>query len=97
MNEPAPQPGWTGEDHQEFYQRIKSLGPAECSRALIEQSQKLLALAKGSDHDLLKAAESMMGYWLMQVGHEEDRFQANQLLARIYTELGEPEKAKGFR
>ncbi len=95
MEENKP-PVWTEEYHQEFYNHLKNLSIEDCSRALIDQSKKLISEAKGQDPDLLKAAESIMGYWLMQVNHDEDRFQANQVLCRIYEAMGEPEKAKNF-
>ena len=88
---------WTGDDHHEFYQQLRGLSQPERSRALIEQSKMLLSKAAGEDHDVLKAAESLMGFWLLHVRYEEDRFQANQVLRRIYEALGEKEKAQSFR
>lgn len=88
---------WSENDHNEFYKRIRNYSKEDCSKAILSQAEELIKVSNGSNHDLLKAAESMMIYWTMNSACEEHREEAYALLHDIYQELEEPEKARKFR
>ena len=96
QHNPQQSGSWSEQEHREFYNRLKNLNVEERSKALIGQAQELRMASVGSDKDLLKAAESMMTFWTLNVRHAPDCEQAHALLCDIYNDLDEPEKARKF-
>lgn len=86
---------WNEEQHQLFYQKLKDASRGERSAAILAQARCMVE-KKPVNKDLLKAAESLLGFWLMKVNHSPDTSSARDLLCEVYLKLNEPEKALQF-
>ncbi|MDZ7848613.1 MAG: hypothetical protein U5L96_18780 [Owenweeksia sp.] len=88
---------WSDEEHFNFYESLKELNSQERSQSLLNKATQLLETASDKDQDLLKAAESILTYWLLNNEITEDQDRAHTLLYQVYMRMGESEKARAFR
>lgn len=78
-----------------FYASLSNLEVAERSKVTLDRARDLLQAKTTQDE--LKAAESVLTYWKMNVDYPSDESRANTLFYHLYQRLGEPERANAFR
>ena len=87
---------WDEDKHAALYTKIKSLSKVEASELVLQEVKKMLLQSKDGDHDSIKAAESLMIYWQLNLSNTKDKSFAGTLLYQIYQRLNQPEKARKF-
>lgn len=87
---------WEEEDHRDFYAQLKKLPTEEQAKAVLSQASLLTHKAGDTNHDLLKAAESLVNFWMLRYSDKENRGQADYLLQNIYEKMQEHDKARKF-
>ncbi len=86
---------WIEEEHLKFYNNLAKLDPVQRSSAALDHVANLL---QGNQTlDGLKAIESILTYWKLNLQRPEDEERANTLFYHLYDRMNLPEKAKMFR
>lgn len=78
---------WGDEDHFDFYENLKTLDKESQANLILKQAMKLTQVADGSDKDMLKAAESLVNFWILNYSDFGSKQQADYLLERIHKDL----------
>lgn len=79
--------GWTEEDHSSFYKELRELPQEDQSRFVLLQAAHLTKLSDHSDEFLLKAAESLVNFWIMRYSNQAEKGQVDYLLNNIQEAL----------
>lgn len=78
---------WTEEDHTDFYQQLRSLPEDEQSQFVLLQAAHLSKMAGHQNLDMLKAAESLVNFWIVKYANSAEKGQADYLLQNIKGQL----------
>lgn len=85
---------WEDEDHSDFYRILRDLPMEEQSRLVLMQASRLTKIADHKDEDLLKAAESLINFWIIRYADSvSEKGKADYLLDHIHQTLKEINKA----
>ncbi len=82
---------WNEKDHSDFYQQLRDLPEDEQSQFVLMQAARLSKVADHSDLDMLKAAESLVNFWIIKYSNSAEKGQADYLLENIQSGLRELE------
>ncbi len=82
---------WTEEDHSDFYQQLRNLPEDDQSQFVLLQAARLSKVADHKDLDMLKAAESLVNFWIIKYSNKSEKGQADYLLENIQSGLRELE------
>ena len=86
---------WDQQAQKSFFASLKKLSKTEQGKAVLAKAEQLINHNSGND-DLLKGAESLMNMYTLKYRSEGNKEKAKALLAAIYNNLGEEEKASRF-
>ena len=86
---------WNEEEHSNFYNSLHKLEPADQSDTILNRARDLLKKSKTPDD--LKAVESLLTYWKLNLRFEKDLQRADALLYHLYQRMGDPKRAVKFR
>lgn len=86
---------WDEEAHINFYSSLRKLDPAEQSKAVLDRARDLLKESRTADD--LKAVESVLTYWKLNLRHEDDKQRADALFYHLYQRMDDPDRAGNFR
>ena len=86
---------WDENQHQQFYQSLKNMAPPERSQAALNRARQLLQNSRSADD--LKAVESVLIYWKLNLRNPEDQDQANAIFYHLYQRMDDPERAREFK
>lgn len=78
---------WEEEDLSDFYSQLRNFSKTEQSTLVLLQAAKLSNLANHKDEYLLKGAESLVNFWILQYSNSEEKEQADFLLNNIQESL----------
>lgn len=87
---------WNQAAQKAFFETLKTKSTEEQSLSILAKAKELTMHQNGTNHDLLKAAESLMNMHTLKYRSAENKQEANSILASIYDKLGEKEKAIRF-
>ncbi len=82
---------WTEEDHSDFYKKLRDLPSDNQSRFVLLQAARLSTVADHNDLDMLKAAESLVNFWILKYANKAEKGQADYLLQNIQSRIQEME------
>ncbi len=82
---------WTEEDHSDFYRMLRDLPEDDQSKFVLLQAARLSKNADHKDLDMLKAAESLVNFWIIKYSNSAEKGQADYLLENIQSGLRELE------
>tara|TARA_R110000850_G_scaffold127163_1_gene246112 strand:+ start:258 stop:530 length:273 start_codon:yes stop_codon:yes gene_type:complete len=82
---------WTEEDHSDFYSKLRDLSEDDQSKFVLLQAARLSKIADHKDLDMLKAAESLVNFWIIKYSNSAEKGQADYLLENIQSGLRELE------
>lgn len=81
---------WKDDDHSDFYRILRELPKEEQSKLVLMQASKLTKIADHKDEDLLKAAESLINFWIIRYATSaSDKGKVDYLLNHIHQTLKE--------
>ncbi len=80
---------WTDEDHFDFYTKLREFPKEDQSRLVLLQAAQLTKIADLEDEDMLKAAESLVNFWILTYSNSSEKGQADYLLENIQRKLQE--------
>ncbi len=87
---------WDQDAQKSFFSLLKAKADDEQGDFILAKAEELTQYDKGSNHDLLKGAESLMNMYTLKHRNPKEAARAKTLLASIYTKLGETDKANRF-
>lgn len=82
---------WSEEDHSDFYTQLRNLPEEDQSKLVLMQAAMLSKVANHKDLDMLKAAESLVNFWIIKYSNSSEKGQADYLLENIQSGLRELE------
>ena len=71
---------WNEEDHSDFYTQLRNLPEYDQSKFVLLQAARLSKVADHKDLDMLKAAESLVNFWIIKYANTAEKGQADYLL-----------------
>lgn len=81
---------WEDDDHSDFYRRLRDLPQEEQSKLVLMQASQLTKIADHKNTDLLKAAESLVNFWIIHYANSTgEKGKADYLLDHIHQTLKE--------
>jgi hypothetical protein len=86
---------WNEEAHISFYQSLRSMEASAQSKAILDRAGTLLR--ESGSKDELKAVESLLTFWKLNLRWDEDKSRAEALFYHLYQRMGDPDKASNFR
>ena len=87
---------WNQKAQKTFFALLKKEAEVNRGALILAKAEQLVNHKNGTDHDLLKGAESLINMYTLKYRCAENEDKANTLLASIYSKLGETEKANRF-
>lgn len=85
---------WNEEEHLIFYASLNDLDARQRSKVTLDRARDMLQQSTKADE--LKAIESVLTYWKLNLKHQDDKERADTLFYHLYQRMGEPEKANTF-
>ncbi|WP_417613117.1 hypothetical protein [Owenweeksia hongkongensis] len=96
MRQIPPENIWDQDAQKSFFSLLKTKAGHEQGEFILAKAEELTKYGNSANHDLLKGAESLMNLYLLKHHNPKDEVRAKKLLASIYAQLGETEKANRF-
>ena len=92
----SPENIWDQSAQKSFFAALKTKSHREQGESILAKAEELINHGRHLNHDLLKGAESLLNMYTLKHRNKDTAEVVKNLLAKVYTLLGEEEKASRF-